>query len=136
MTNQTTYAKNGRPLGAIISEIKAEITEFAQTRYQILLAEMKEKVTAWKSAMPLLAIALLLAVVAFLLLTGAMVVVIAAAIGIAWALLVVGLGYLIIGALAGWIGYRELSTNSLTPQRTLRVLKQDQVWLQSEARSV
>src|ERR671925_296117 len=102
VTNQTTYAKNGRPLGAIISEIKAEITEFAQTRYQILLAEMKEKVTAWKSAMPLLAIALLLAVVAFLLLTGAMVVVIAAAIGIAWALLVVGLGYLIIGALAGW----------------------------------
>src|ERR671925_2032589 len=81
VNNQTTYPKNGRPLGAIISEIKAEITEFAQTRYQILLAEMKEKITAWKSAMPLLAIALLLAVVAFLLLTGAMVVVIAAAIG-------------------------------------------------------
>ena len=135
MNSQTTYGKNGRPLGAIISEIKGEITEFAQTRYQMLMAEMKEKISAWKSAVPLLVVALVFGGTAFLLLTGALVVIIAAALGIGWALLVVGLGYLILGAAAGWIGYRELSTNSVTPERTLRVLKQDQVWLQSETRS-
>jgi hypothetical protein len=43
--------------------------------------------------------------------------------------------YAIIGGVVGWMGYREVSSEGLAPQRTLRVLKQDQIWIQNEARS-
>lgn len=135
MNNQAAQERNGRPLGVIINELKSEISEFAQTRYQMLAAEMNEKITAWKMAIPFLAIGLLFAFAAFLLLTGALVAVIAAALGVGWALLAVGGAYLILGAVAAFVGYREITANKLTPERTLRVLKQDQVWIQSEARS-
>jgi uncharacterized membrane protein YqjE len=135
MNNQTTYERNGRSLRVIVNELKSEFTEFVQTRYQILRAEMNEKLSAWKTAIPLLVIALILALTAFLLLTGALVAVIAFALGPGWALLVVGVGYLLLAAVAGWIGYSEIAANKLTPERTIRVLKQDQVWIQNEARS-
>jgi hypothetical protein len=43
--------------------------------------------------------------------------------------------YAIVGGVLGWMGYREVTTEGLAPQRTLRVLKQDQIWIQNEARS-
>jgi hypothetical protein len=43
--------------------------------------------------------------------------------------------YLIIGGIVGWLGYKEITTEGLAPQRTLRVLRQDQAWIQNEARS-
>ena len=136
MNNQTVIDRNGKSLSAIIQELKTELSEFVQTRYQMLMAEMKEKATAWKVGIPLLAIALLMVLVAFLLLTGALVVVVALPLGVGWALFVVGLGYLILGFLVGLFGYKEIAANTPTPERTLRVLKQDQIWLQNEARSV
>ena len=136
MNNQTVIDRNGKSLSAIIQELKTELSEFVQTRYQMLMAEMQEKATAWKVGIPLLAIALLMVLVAFLLLTGALVVVVALPLGVGWALFVVGLGYLILGFLVGLFGYKEIAANPPTPERTLRVLKQDQIWLQNEARSV
>jgi 3-mercaptopyruvate sulfurtransferase SseA len=55
----------------------------------------------------------------------------------AWlfAALIVAAVYLLIGGVAAWMGYRELTSQSLAPTRTLRVLKQDQLWLANEARS-
>lgn len=135
MHNQAVYERNGRSLAAIVNELKMEISDFLRTRYQMLLAEMKEKRTAWKAGISLLVVALLFAVVAFLLFTGAIVAVITLTLGVAWALLIVGVGYVLLGAIAGWIGYREITANPLMPERTLRVLKEDQVWIQSEARS-
>jgi uncharacterized membrane protein YqjE len=127
--------KNGKSLSAIVNELKREISEFAQTRSQMLMAEMKEKTTAWKTGIPLMVVALLFAMVAFLLLTGALVVVVAIPLGVGWALAAVGLAYLILAAIIGWIGYAEIAHNQLKPERTLRVLKEDQVWIQKETRS-
>ena len=131
MTNQG----NGRPLGAVVSEIKQEITDFARTRYQMLVSEMQQKLNAWKTAIPFLGAAMFLAFMAMILLSLALVAVIAVAIGWGWALFTVGAFYLIVAAIAGGIGYSELSRNSLAPERTLRVLKEDQVWLQKEAKT-
>lgn len=130
---------HSKPLSAVVSDLKAEAKEFLQTRLQMLRAELRDKLSAWKVALPMLAIAALLAATAFLLLTAALVAALAPLFPgpYAWALalLVVGLAYLLVAAVVGWFGYREMSTQGLTPNRTLRVLKQDQVWFQEEARS-
>jgi hypothetical protein len=130
---------NNKSLGTVISELKLEIREFIQTRIEMLRAEIGEKISAWKVAIPVMAIAILLALTAFFLLTGALVAAIAPAFEgpFAWALalLIVGFGYLLIAGIAAWMAYREVSSEGLAPNRTIRVLKQDQAWFQSEARS-
>src|SRR5262245_38126103 len=101
----------------------------------MLHAEMNEKLSAWKTGIPLIIVALLFAFVAFLVLTGALVFVVAMPLGVGWALAAVGLAYLVLAAVMGWIGYAEIAHNQLKPERTLRVLKEDQTWIQNEARS-
>ena len=49
--------------------------------------------------------------------------------------LIVGLFYCCMAGGLALLGKREISQTSLTPDRTLRVLKEDQIWMQSEARS-
>ena len=51
------------------------------------------------------------------------------------AILIVGFGYLIIGALVAWLGYKEVTSQTMKPERTMQVLKQDQVWIEQEAKS-
>ena len=118
-----------------IKELRNDLQEFIATRLQIFSGEMKEKIAAWKAIIPMLGVALVCAVMALLVLTGALVYVIAMGIGIGYALLAVGIGYLLFGILLGGLGYREIARQGMAPKRTIHVLKQDQAWLQSEAKS-
>jgi hypothetical protein len=73
-------------------------------------------------------------------LTGALVAVIAAGLGGGigdWALasFIVALAYFAIGGSAVYLGYKQFSSEGLAPKRTIKILKQDQVWLANEARS-
>lgn len=52
-----------------------------------------------------------------------------------WAALIVGGAYLVLGVTAGWFAYSEIKSTGLAPNRTLNVLKQDQIWIQNEART-
>jgi Putative Actinobacterial Holin-X, holin superfamily III len=52
-----------------------------------------------------------------------------------WASLIVTGVYVILGAVAGYFAYAEIKATSLKPTRTLKVLQQDQVWIQNEART-
>jgi len=97
-------------------------------------------VKIWKVATPLLVIAGVLAGMALIVLTFAIVAFFA---GIfqpspyAWcygALIVTGF-YAIAAFGLFYLGKRELTQTGITPTRTLRVLKQDQIWIQNEARS-
>ena len=131
---------SSRSFAAIVNDLKAEGRAFLHTRLEMLKAEMNEKIGAWKSAMPMIALGLVFAGTAWLVLTGAIVCIIAAAFGpgiMSWfyATLIVGLTYLLVGAAAAFFAYSEIKKNSLKPERTLRVLKQDQVWLQNESSS-
>jgi putative superfamily III holin-X len=131
---------NEKSIGTVISETKQEIKEFVQTRIAILKAEIAEKLRTWKYAVPMLLGALVLFLAAWIVLTFAIVALLA---GIfypspyAWLFgaLIVGVAYLLLGLALGWFAYSELSTTGVAPQRTLEVLKQDQVWIQNEART-
>jgi uncharacterized membrane protein YqjE len=128
-----------RTLREVIDEIKVEVKDFVSTRISMFRAELNEKFTRIKSSIPMLAAAAIVGLGAFFALTFGLVAAIAAAIDndFRWAIGagVVFLLYSLIGGIVGWIGYKELTTEGLAPQRTLRVLKQDQVWIQNEARS-
>ena len=133
--------QNGsKNLTEVVNEIKVEAKEFVSTRLQMLTMEMKEKVSAWKVAVPLLIGAAVCALIAFIVLNYALVAFLAALFAPSpynwcFAALIVGFFYLIVAGALYWIGTRELKAEPLTPARTLRVLKQDQIWLQNEARS-
>ena len=122
-------------LATVLAHLRNDLKEFFQARFQLLVAELRQKVAAWKTGALRLAIALIFAAAAFLLLTGALVAIIAASIGAFFALLIVGVLYLAIAGGATWFGYRELTSQRLPPDKTLQVLKEDQAWLQNEAKS-
>jgi len=127
-----------RSLADVVNEIKVELKEFLVTRFEILRAEMNENFTALKAGIPMLLIGSVLGVMVLMLFTGALVALIAPAFEneFRWAiaLAIVGVAYLIIGGAAAWMGYREVTARGLAPKRTINILKQDQVWLQNEAR--
>jgi hypothetical protein len=132
--------ENGRTLAGVIAELKDELKEFLQTRLSMLRSELRDKAAVFKLALPLLAVALLLLGTAWLVLTAALISIIAGAFSPSpfayfFAFIIVGVAYALAGAICGTFGYRELKENRLVPERTLRVLKQDQLWLQTEARS-
>ena len=123
----------------VIDEIKVELKDFVATRIEMLKAELNEKLARIKASIPLLVTAAVFALGAFFALTFGLIAGVASAIQNDWRW-VIGAGavfllYLIIGGIVGWLGYKEITTEGLAPQRTLRVLKQDQAWIQNEARS-
>jgi uncharacterized membrane protein YqjE len=137
--NAETRTNSDRPLRDIIQELKTEASGFVNTRIAMLKAEINEKIAHLKAAAPMLAAAILFALGAFFAFTYALIAVIAVFVNnqYAWA---IGAGavfllYAIIGGLLGWLGIKEVKTEGLAPQRTIRVLKQDQDWLKNEART-
>lgn len=130
--------RNDRPLREVVTEIKEEVRDFAATRIEMLKVEMNEKLARLKASLPMLAAAAVFALGAFGALTYALIATAATLIGGDWAwaiggAIVFGL-YALLGGVLGWMGYKEISTEGLAPQRTLRVLRQDHQWLQNEAR--
>ena len=138
------FKRNGnleeKSMREVIYEIKDELRDFAVTRLEMFKTELNEKFTRVKTAIPLIVIGAVFATGAFFALTFGLIAAIASAMPEnqwRWA---IGAGaifvlYLIVGGILGWMGYREVTTEGLAPQRTLRVLKQDQIWIQNEARS-
>jgi len=133
-------ANHEKSLGQVVSELKIDAREFLDTRVQMLRSEVSTKLAIVKVSAPMLLLGVALGVLAAVCLTGALVAVIAAGLGGgigSWALslLIVGLCYLVIGGGAAFFGYKQFSAEGLAPKRTMKILKQDQVWLANEARS-
>jgi uncharacterized membrane protein YqjE len=127
--------ENERSLQGTLQEIKNEIKDFVQTRFEIFKQEMQSKISAYKSALPMAIVGVLLLATAWFLITGAIVAAIQLALGWPLAFLIVGFGYFLIGAIVAWLAYKEVTSASMKPERTLQVLKQDQVWVEQEAKS-
>ena len=131
--------ENGRSLAGIVNELKEESKDFLSTRLAMLRSEMKEKISDWKQAAPMLVVGALLLGTAFLLLTGAIVAAIYVAFeGNPWAaflaLIITCVGYALFGGLAAVFALRQMRESGLVPRRTVRVLKDDQIWISNEAR--
>jgi uncharacterized membrane protein YqjE len=132
------HEHNARSLSAVINDLKAEGRAFVNTRLEMLKAEMNEKIGAIKAAIPMMVVGLVFGLTAWMVLTAALVCIIAVAFGpgmMSWfyATLIVGGAYLVIGGAAAFFAMSEMKRANLKPERTLRVLKQDQVWLQNES---
>ena len=130
---------NGRTLAGVIAEMKDEAKEFFSTRLAMLQSEMKEKLSAWKMALPAIVIGLVMLGTSWLLLTGAIVAAISVAFGdnpyrLAIALAIVFMFYAVIGGLAVLFAVRSVREHGVVPERTMRVLKDDKVWISNEAR--
>lgn len=133
MTNG--YAKS---LPEIVNELKVELKDFVGTRLAMLRSEMQEKWSSVKLSLPALLGGIVLLMTAWLLLTAVIVTAIANTFANPWAwvfaFLIVGGAYLLVGGMMVMGAVSKLKQTKLLPERTLRVLKQDEVWLQTEAK--
>ncbi|HET8888656.1 MAG TPA: phage holin family protein [Candidatus Angelobacter sp.] len=129
-----------KSIAAILAETKDELKQFVTTRVNILKAEMDEKISRLKALVPLVIVAALFVVSAWMIFSFALIALLhglflPSVYAWLWASLIVTAAYLIIGGIAGWLAYSEIKATSLKPTRTLKVLQQDQVWIQNEART-
>jgi len=129
-----------KTIAAILSETKDELKQFVATRVNILKAEMDEKISRIKSVIPLAIVAVVFLLSGWMVLTFALIALLHALFvpsvyAWLWASLIVTAVYMAVGAIAGWLAYSEIKATNLTPTRTLKVLQQDQVWIQNEART-
>lgn len=129
-----------KSLATILAETREELKQFVATRVSILKAEIDEKVATLKSVIPVLLIALALLSAGWAALTFALVaflhgLFLPSIYAWLWASLIVAGAYLALGIAAGWFVYTEIKSTGLIPNRTLTVLKQDQVWIENEART-
>jgi uncharacterized membrane protein YqjE len=129
-----------KSIATILSETKDELKQFVTTRVNILKAEMDEKISRLKAVIPLAVVAALFLVSAWGVFTFALIALlhaffVSSAYAWLWASLIVMVVYMIVGAVAGWFAYSEIKSTKLAPTRTMKVLQQDQVWIQNEART-
>lgn len=140
MTNGNAYPNNGRSMAEVLNEFKEELKDFATTRIQMLRSELNDKIGAWKMGAPVLIVGLVLMWLSLMLITACMVCVIALAFGgqmwaYAASFAIVFVIFLAAGAMCVAYGIRKIKAGGLAPERTMRVLNQDKVWLQTEART-
>jgi uncharacterized membrane protein YqjE len=129
-----------RSLGEIVAEMKAEVKEFVQTRFEMFKAEVQDKIKTLKVAVPLAGLGFLFLGTAYLLFTMALV-------GLAvaffrdspyrWSLgfAIVAVVWTFLGGIAAYFAKREFDLYTLAPKRTIDVLKGDKLWIQSEAKN-
>ena len=131
---------NGRTVAEALNDCKEDLKDFVSTRVQMLRSEMQDKVSGVKVALPALAVGAVLLLTAFFLFTWGLVCLIAMAMNGApynytVAFFAVFVLYAAVGGATVAYGWKTLRSRGLAPERTMRVLKQDQIWLQSEART-
>jgi uncharacterized membrane protein YqjE len=129
---------NNRSLAAIVSEIREELKEFLNTRVQMMKSEFHEALGAFRVALPLALISLVLVGIGSLLLTAAVVTLVASAFAgspYAWlfAFVIVGVLWIAFGAITAFIAYNQIRSLGGFPKHTVEVLKADKVWIESEA---
>jgi uncharacterized membrane protein YqjE len=129
-----------KSIATILSETKEELKQFVTTRVNMLKAEMDEKISRVKAVIPLAVVAALFLLSGWMVLTFALIALLhtlflPSVYAWLWASLIVTAVYLLVGGVAGWVAYSEIKATNLTPTRTLKVLQQDQVWIQNEART-
>ena len=139
--NDEVNINNGKNIATLLAEMKQELQDFVQTRFAMLKVELQEKVRVLKAAAPLAGIGALLLLTAFLLFTLALVALVFVFLPdnpYRWflAFLAIAVLWSIVGGIAAYLAIRELQVNGLLPKRTVEVLKEDKIWIQSEVKQI
>ena len=140
MTERHYPQEDVRSLTELVADMKREVTSFVQTRVALFRSELKDGLNSVKEAVPLAGMAMVFLLTAYLLLTLALVGFVAVAFlpnpyAWAFALLIVGMVWLIGGGIMGFLAYNRIRAHGVFPKKTVEVLKADKLWLESEARS-
>lgn len=130
-----TMARVVRQFAELISEVES----FFRTRSELLKIEIKEKVPQLSTAAKLGVAGGLLLLTGYFFLALAVVVLIGAAFPNSpyrwfFGFLIVGVVSAGFGAVAAFLAKSQLDLNSMKPERTLTVLKNDKEWVRSEIR--
>jgi uncharacterized membrane protein YqjE len=139
--NNEVNINNGKSVAALFAEMKQELQDFVQTRVTMFKVELQEKVRIIKAAAPLAVIGAMLLLTAYLLFTLALVSLVFAFLpdnAYRWciAFAAIGVLWLILGGIAAYMAKRELEVKGLLPKRTVEVLKEDKMWIQSEVKQI
>jgi uncharacterized membrane protein YqjE len=128
-----------RSFAASITDIKEDLKVFFQTRVQLLRAETGEKLRSWKRHLILLGLAALFLLSGWMALVFTIVALLHTWISGStyawfWGGLIVSAVFLAAGAACAKSGYQGIKFSGMMPARTLKVLRQDQEWIQKQAR--
>ena len=130
---------NHKPVQEVITDLKEELKEFLNTRFAMLRAEMTEKANNIRMVAPVLLIGVGLLLTAWVTFTGLVIVLVAHLVPGPWAYVIsfaiVTFAYGAIGAASAMYAWGKLKHTGVKPERTIRVLEQDRVWLQAEAKT-
>lgn len=130
--------RNGRSMVEILADSKEELKQFVATRIAMFRAESREKIAVLKVAGTIAALAGVLLGTAFLMFSLAIAGFVVAFFNdnpFRWCIAFICVSFLwaVVGGIAARIAKRAF-TRDLIPRRTLGVLKEDGIWIQSEVR--
>jgi hypothetical protein len=129
-----------KSLAATVTEIKEDLKIFLHTRFELLRTELSEKLHDWRGPAILFAVAALLLITSWFSMVFSLIALMRAwiegtAFGWFWAGLIVTVFFLLAGGSVAAAAYAGMP-KTLKPTRTLRVLKEDQQWVQKRTRAV
>ena len=128
------HARAERSIGALFSDLASETAELFRQELALFKAEMQEKLGKAGVGAAALAAAALIAFSGWLFLLLAAVYALAIVVPPWAAALIVGVLVLAIAGVLALIGRSRMRADALTPERTLRSLREDQAWIKERFR--
>ena len=131
------HSSDEHSIKGILRDLNTQLVDLLNTRYQMFKTEIKEKLELSKTIGPLLVVVLALFSGAFAALTFALIALVRSAFAdsiFGWAIgaAIIGFAYLLLGGIGIVMLRQTIRKATLVPERTLKVLKQDQRWLEKE----
>jgi VIT1/CCC1 family predicted Fe2+/Mn2+ transporter len=137
---KTVVNSHVKNVAEVVADLKEELQEFVSTRVAMLRTEVGAKLQTIKLALPTLIVGLVLLWTAWLAFTGFLVCLIAQAFwGSSWAFvisfIIVAFVYGVVGGMVALFAWKKIDESGVKPERTIRVLERDRIWLQTEAKT-
>ena len=137
---KTVVNAHVKTVAEVVSDLKEELQEFVGTRVAMLRTEMGTKLQNIKLAMPTLIVGLVLLWTAWLAFTGFLICIVAQAFWpSSWAFvisfIIIAVVYGLVGGVVALFAWKKINESGVKPERTIRVLEQDRIWLQTEAKT-
>ncbi|MGD9615275.1 MAG: phage holin family protein [Alphaproteobacteria bacterium] len=128
------HAKAERSLSTLLSDLASETVELFRQELALFKAEMQQKLSKAGIGAAALAVAALIGFSAWLFLLLAAVFALDLIVPLWAAALIVGVVVLAIAGALALYGRSRLRADALTPERTMRSLREDQAWIKERFR--
>jgi uncharacterized membrane protein YqjE len=116
----------GQPsIGDLIRKLAEDVSHLVRTEVQLVKTEVQENVRATVTPLVLIGAATIFFVAALLTLLGAIVGWLEPLVGAGWASFIVAVVSAIVGVVLLMVARRQLSSNEITPKRSLRSIGED-----------